>query len=435
MNEVNQAPVLAPIGSKSVDESTLLSFTATATDADLPSNTLTYSLDTGAPPGAGIDPATGLFTWTPSEAQGPGVYPVTVRVTDDGAPPLDDYETIQITVNEVNQAPVLAPIGSKGVPEGTLLSFTATATDADLPPNTLTYSLDAGAPSGAGIDPSTGLFTWTPTEAQGPGVYPVTVRVTDNGGPPLDDYETIQITVAEVNLPPVAVDDGYSTAEDAPLVVAAPGVLGNDSDGDLPPNLLTAALDNGPVTGSLDLHADGSFVYTPTLNYNGVVTFTYYVDDGLAVSPSAVVAITVTPVCDCAVELTPPAAAQIGDVGTTVTYTLRLTNTGDCADVLDVTVDALWPTDAPVTVGPLAAGEGRDIAITVAIPAGAGDGDQDVATVTFTSQGDSGVSATSVLTTTANVPVYRVYAPLIFRNAWFGGSVRQEPGRAAIYPD
>ncbi len=432
--EVNQAPVLAAIGDKSVDEGALLSFTAVAADPDLPPNTLTYSLDAGAPTGASIDPVTGLFTWTPTEAQGPGVYPVTVRVTDNGTPALDDHETIQITVAEVNQAPVLAAIGAKSVDEGALLSFTATATDTDLPANSLTFSLDTGAPAGASINPSTGLFTWTPTEAQGPGLYPVTVRVTDNGAPPLDDHETIGITVAEVNMPPVAADDVYTTPEDTPLVVAAPGVLGNDSDGDLPPNPLVAVLEDGLVTGSLDLRADGSFAYTPTLDYNGTVTFTYYVSDGLAASAEAVVAITVTPVCDCAVELEPPAAAQTGDTSTTVTYTLRVTNTGECTDLLDVTVAALWLAETPATVGPLAAGVGTDVMVVVAIPAGAGDGDQDVATVTFTSQSDGSISAASVLTTTASVPTYRVYLPLVLRGARFGGGVREEINRAAIHP-
>ena len=414
--EVNQAPELMPIGNNSVDEGTLLSFTATATDADLPANTLTFSLDAGAPAGASIDPATGLFTWMPGEAQGPGIYPVNVRVTDNGAPPLDDYETIQITVTEVNQAPELMPIGSKSVDEGVLLSFTAVATDPDLPANGLTFSLDAGAPTGASIDPATGLFTWTPSEAQGPGVYPVTIRVTDNGAPPLDDYETIQVTAAEVNLPPVAVADSYTTSEETPLVVAAPGVLGNDGDVDLPPNPLAAILDGGPVAGSLDLSADGSFAYTPTLDYNGVITFAYTVSDGLAFSEAAVVSVTVTPICDYAVQPEPPAAAQAGDVGATVTYTLRLTNSGECVDVLDVTVAALWPAEAPATVGPLAAGAGTDVMVTVAIPAGANAGDQDVATITFTSQGDGGVSAISMLTTTAEVPTYRVYLPLVFKN-------------------
>jgi len=102
--------------------------------------------------------------------------------------------------------------------------------------------------------------------------------------------------------------------------------------------------------------------------------------------------------------------------------------------MLDVTVNALWPTGAPATVGPLAAGEGRDVVATVAIPASAGDGNQDVATITFTSQGDGTVSAATMLTTTANVPASCVYLPLVLRNAQFGG-VRKQPDRVVIYPE
>ena len=99
------------IGDQAVNEGDELTFTATATDPDLPANTLTFSLDAGAPAGATIEPVSGVFTWTPTETQGPGTFDVTVRVTDDGTPALDDIETITITVNEINEAPVLAAIG------------------------------------------------------------------------------------------------------------------------------------------------------------------------------------------------------------------------------------------------------------------------------------------------------------------------------------
>src|SRR5439155_9886737 len=88
-----------------------------------------------------------------------------------------------------NSPPVLAPIGNKSGNEGSVITFTASATD----PNsgqTLAYSLDPGAPAGATINSSSGVFTWTPSEAQGPGVYSVTVRVTDSGSPALTDFET-----------------------------------------------------------------------------------------------------------------------------------------------------------------------------------------------------------------------------------------------------
>src|SRR5438034_11832106 len=61
--------------------------------------------------------------------------------------------------------PILSPIGDRSVAEGTLVSFTASANDANDPVSTLVFSLKSGAPSGAAIDPATGAFTWTPTEA------------------------------------------------------------------------------------------------------------------------------------------------------------------------------------------------------------------------------------------------------------------------------
>ncbi len=99
-------PVLDPVGDQTVDEQTLLTFTATASDPDVPVDTLTFSLS-GEPAGALIDPNTGVFTWTPTEAQGPNSYTFDVIVTDDGTPRLIDSETITVTVNEVNVAPVL----------------------------------------------------------------------------------------------------------------------------------------------------------------------------------------------------------------------------------------------------------------------------------------------------------------------------------------
>ena len=194
VDEVNVAPLLGAIGSKSVDESTALTFSVLATDSDLPANTLTYSA-TGLPAGAMFDGATRSFSWTPNETQGPGSYDVTIEVTD-GA--LSDAETVTITVAEVNVAPVLGAIGDRSVDEQATLSFTVTATDQDLPAQTLSFSL-VGAPAGASMT-SGGVFTWTPTEAQGPGSYPFDVVVSDGA---LTDSETITVTVNEVNVAPV----------------------------------------------------------------------------------------------------------------------------------------------------------------------------------------------------------------------------------------
>jgi len=90
-----------------VNEETLLSFTASATDADSPANTLTYSLTGMVPSGAAINSSTGTLTWTPTEAQGPGNYNFTVKVTDSGTGNLTDEESITVTVNDENIAPTL----------------------------------------------------------------------------------------------------------------------------------------------------------------------------------------------------------------------------------------------------------------------------------------------------------------------------------------
>lgn len=189
--DANQPPVLAPIGNSTVNEGLPLTFTATATDAD--GDALTFSMDAGAAPGAMMTTG-GVFTWTPTGCQGPGSYPITVRVTDNGDPAMDDFELITITVREVNVAPLLAPIGNKNTTCGVLLSFTATAADADCPANMLIFTLGAGAPAGATITALTGVFTWTPSSNQ-TGSFTVTVQVTDNGVPPLSALQTITVTV------------------------------------------------------------------------------------------------------------------------------------------------------------------------------------------------------------------------------------------------
>lgn len=100
-----------------------------------------------------------------------------------------------------NHAPELASIGNRSVDEGSTLSFTASATDADAGQH-LSFSLDPGAPAGASIDPISGVFTWTPPDGTATSSFNVSVRVTDDGSPSLSDFETFAVTVA--NLPPTA---------------------------------------------------------------------------------------------------------------------------------------------------------------------------------------------------------------------------------------
>jgi hypothetical protein len=189
----NTPPVLGALSDQTVYANTLLTFTASATDTDQPPQTLTFSLGSGAPTGASITPS-GLFTWTPSPSQAPSTNTLSVIVTDSGVPPLWATNSFNVIVYRPNTPPVISPITNQTVVANTPLSFNVSATDTDQPPQTLTFSLGSGAPSGAGITPG-GLFTWTPTDAQAPSTNFITVTVTDNGVPPLSDTNTFDVIV------------------------------------------------------------------------------------------------------------------------------------------------------------------------------------------------------------------------------------------------
>jgi PKD repeat protein len=290
VNEVNTAPVLAPIGNKTGTVGVPVTFTATATDSDIPANTLMFSLDAGAPPGATINASSGAFSWTPT---GYGTFPITVRVTDNGAPPLSDFEAFAVILQVVDPYPVLSPIGNKTINEQAQLAFTAAATDAD-PGATLTFSLDPGAPAGATIQGATGAFSWTPTEAQGPGSYPITVRVTNDHSPPVSDAETITVTVREVNTAPILDPIGNkAVAVGSTLAFTATAM-----DADIPPNTLCFSIDTGAPPGATIGCGTGAFTWTPSSGQIGSFVLTVRVtDDGVPpLSDSETITVAVGPV-------------------------------------------------------------------------------------------------------------------------------------------
>ena len=108
-------------------------------------------------------------------------------------------------IEQQNFAPILSPIADVVLVPGLALEFIASATDADLPWQTLSYSL-IDAPSGASIESSTGQFSWTPSA---PTTNLLGIMVTDNGVPALSDTEWFEVKV--VPLPSVGVSSVSGT--------------------------------------------------------------------------------------------------------------------------------------------------------------------------------------------------------------------------------
>src|SRR5437773_1720619 len=185
--------------------------------------------------------------WMPTEAQGPSTNLITVRVTDNGAPPSSDTRSFMVVVIEANSAPVLTVPTDQTVTELSTLTVTNTASDTDLPPKTLTLIL-LPAPAGVNLDSSSGVLSWTPTDAHSLHDALPILRVTDNGAPPSSDTRSFTVVVTEANSAPVlTVPTDQTIAELSTLTVT-----NTASDADLPANTLTFSLVSAPAGVNLD---------------------------------------------------------------------------------------------------------------------------------------------------------------------------------------
>lgn len=225
VNRLNHAPAIVSLPFQvTVNQEAALSLQLLATDPDLPPQTLTWQLGPGAPAGVVLS-SSGLLTWTPAVAQGPSTNLVTVTVRDDGTPPMTDTKSFSIIVNAVNHAPILSPVPDQVAYALSPLVVTNVANDVDRPAQTLTFTLDPGAPAGSSIQATNGLFTWTPSRAQSPSTNSLTVRVTDNGLPALSATRTFTVVVLgylEARLGTNALQAGQAGAVPLTIDASAP---------------------------------------------------------------------------------------------------------------------------------------------------------------------------------------------------------------------
>jgi len=281
-----------------------------ANDTDPDGDALTAVLVTDVTNGTLVLNADGSFTYTP-DADFSGAESFTYRANDGTTN--SEIATVTITVNAINDSPVAMDD-----------SYT-TNVDQELTvpaPGVLGNDTDPdGDPLMAAVlsDPTNGTLMLNPdgslTYDPDPG-FSGTDTFQYQAGDGTAASTTVTVTIT-VNTVPVAQGDSFTTDEDMPLVVAVPGVLGNDSDGDGDP--LTAMQVSGPGNGNLALNPDGSFTYSPNANFNGSDSFSYRANDGTADSEVVTVAITVNAVNDPPMNTVP--GAQTTPVDTPLTFT------------------------------------------------------------------------------------------------------------------
>ena len=108
--------------------------------------------------------------------------------------------TVTVTSSNANTCPVLTAITNRTVTVGTRLSITNTATDADAPAQTLTFSLLSG-PTNASLNASSGVLFWRPLVSQAGTTNLFSECVTDSGSPAMSATQSFTVAVAALAQP------------------------------------------------------------------------------------------------------------------------------------------------------------------------------------------------------------------------------------------
>ncbi|EIQ7472767.1 tandem-95 repeat protein, partial [Vibrio parahaemolyticus] len=290
--EVNVTPVNdAPVAKDDIattQEDTAVTIDVLPNDTDIDGDKLSIQSASVPETQGKVEIVDGKLVFTPAE-NFHGDAEITYTITD-GA--LTDQATVNVTVNAVNDTPVVeSSIADQTLAEDFTpytIDLNTAFSDVDNVDGELTFSVSGNSNIQVAI--VNGIATFTPT-ADWNGSEALTFTATDPSGESVS--QTVNFTVA-----PVAdiMADSARVVEDTPTIIK---VLGNDTfEGD--DKVVSLDTNNGPANGTVSVNPDGSVTYTPNDNYHGEDTFTYIVTSG-GVSESAIVEVNVTPVNDAPV--------------------------------------------------------------------------------------------------------------------------------------
>ncbi|MBQ4864775.1 tandem-95 repeat protein, partial [Pseudoalteromonas sp. MMG013] len=280
VSSVNDAPVISGSPALNTNEDALFTFTPTARDDD--QDNLSFSI-TNQPLWATFDSTTGTLSGTPTNSDVGSYVGIVISVSDSQLS--DALPEFTLTVNNVNDAPVIAGSPALSVLQDESYTFTPQASDEDS--TSLTFTI-TGLPNWASFDEATGSLTGTPSR-DNVGVYSG-IQISVSDGQLSASLERFDLVVEAVNAAPTSSNIQATVTEDANTSFSA---VVEDIDNDQ----LTININTQPQNGTLSVQGD-VFTYQPFTNFFGVDSFTYSASDGELTSNISTVFVTVNAVND-----------------------------------------------------------------------------------------------------------------------------------------
>ncbi|NQU23179.1 MAG: tandem-95 repeat protein [Candidatus Nealsonbacteria bacterium] len=340
-------PVFTSGTTADVEESTTSVMRVTATDADLPPQTVSYSISGGVDEAAfAIDPVSGELAFQsppdydiPGDPDGDNVYHVEVMAADGAGGTA--AQSIAVSVVPTNEhSPVFTSSDTASVAENTTPVVTLTATDADLPAQMVTFSITGGADQVAfAVNSTSGALSFAsapdyevPGDVGDDNVYNVDVTADDGFGGTAVQSITVTVTPVNDNDPVFTSGTTADVAENTTAVMTV-----NAGDADLPAQMVTFSITGGADQVAFAVNStSGALSFVSAPDFDPLGDNVYLVDvtandggGGTAVQNMAVTVIAAVRVYDSGqVDL------EIPDQGT-LTATLTVDDSFSIAD-LDV---------------------------------------------------------------------------------------------------
>ncbi len=264
----NHSPVFTSSTAVSVAENQTAVIIVAATDADLPTQTLSYSVTGGADQSKFSITSSGVLTFitapdfeSPTDTNADNIYFLQVTASD-GHGGLTN-QNITVTVTAVNEPPVFSTPATFNVTEDSTAVGAIVANDADLPAQPVTYTISGGVDQAKFSITSGGVLTFIsapdaqfPTDADANNVYNLQVTASDGGGGVSVQSIAVTVTSSNFHAPVFTSASTFSVAENT---IAVGTTVATDSD-------TPVQTVHFSITGGAD---QAKFIITPL----GVLTF------------------------------------------------------------------------------------------------------------------------------------------------------------------